>query len=48
MLNINLYNNGEAIREFSLNSGATDTFTGRMEKMSIRLALVLTTQSNLI
>lgn len=27
-LNIYLYNNGEAIREFSLDSGATDTFTG--------------------
>lgn len=28
VLNIYLYNNGEAIREFSLDSGATDTFTG--------------------
>lgn len=27
-LNIYLYNNGEAIREFSLDSGTTDTFTG--------------------
>ena len=39
VLNIYLYNNGEAIREFSLNSGSTDTFTGLNGKNSYQIGV---------
>lgn len=38
-LNIYLYNNGEVIREISLNSGATDTFTGLNGKNEYQIGI---------